>query len=60
MSFRNRPTATPIDPPTTSQERQQRLAAQVRDATATKGALLIPAFTVERTQELIVDLIDLS
>jgi metallo-beta-lactamase family protein len=46
-------------PPTTSQGRRQRLAAQVRDAAAAKGALLIPAFAVERTQELIVDLIDL-
>lgn len=46
-------------PPTTSQERRQRLAAQVRDASGAKGALLIPAFAVERTQELIVDLVDL-
>jgi metallo-beta-lactamase family protein len=46
-------------PPTTSQARRQRLAAEVRDAAAAKGAMLIPAFAVERTQELIVDLIDL-
>jgi metallo-beta-lactamase family protein len=46
---RNRPTIT-------LQSRQQRLAAEVRDAHAAGGALLIPAFAVERTQELIVDL----
>ena len=44
---------------TTPQQRRQRLAAEVRDAAAAKGALLIPAFAVERTQELIVDLVDL-
>ncbi|HET7492695.1 MAG TPA: MBL fold metallo-hydrolase, partial [Bradyrhizobium sp.] len=44
---------------TTPQKRRQRLAAEVRDAAAAKGALLIPAFAVERTQELIIDLIDL-
>jgi metallo-beta-lactamase family protein len=45
--------------PTTVEERRRRLAAEVRDAAAAKGALLIPAFAVERTQELIVDLVDL-
>ena len=35
------------------------LSAEVRDAASRKGALLIPAFAVERTQELIVDLVDL-
>ena len=45
--------------PTTPQQRRQRLAAEVRDAAAAKGALVIPAFAVERTQELIVDLVDL-
>ena len=35
------------------------LSAEVRDAATRKGALLIPAFAVERTQELIVDLVDL-
>jgi metallo-beta-lactamase family protein len=46
-------------PSTTSDARRQRLAAEVRDAHAAKGPLLIPAFAVERTQELIVDLVDL-
>jgi metallo-beta-lactamase family protein len=46
-------------PPTTAQARRQRLAAEVRDASIARGALLIPAFAVERTQELIADLIDL-
>ncbi len=44
---------------TTPEQRRQRLASEVRDAAATKGAVLIPAFAVERTQELIVDLVDL-
>jgi metallo-beta-lactamase family protein len=46
-------------PATTAEVRRARLAAEVRDAAAAKGALLIPAFAVERTQELIIDLIDL-
>jgi metallo-beta-lactamase family protein len=46
-------------PSTTSQARRERLAGEVREAHASKGALLIPAFAVERTQELIVDLVDL-
>lgn len=45
--------------PTTPAARRERLAAEVRDAHAANGALLIPAFAVERTQELIVDLVDL-
>ena len=44
---------------TTPQQRREHLAAEVRDAAGAKGALLIPAFAVERTQELIVDLVDL-
>src|SRR5262249_41845636 len=44
---------------TTPEQRRQHLAIEVRDAAAAKGALLIPAFAVERTQELIVDLVDL-
>ena len=39
-------------PATTPDARRARLAAEVRDAAARKGALLIPAFAVERTQEL--------
>lgn len=46
-------------PATTSQARRQRLAAEVHAAFDAKGAMLIPAFAVERTQELIVDLVDL-
>jgi metallo-beta-lactamase family protein len=44
---------------TTPEQRRQHLAAEVRDAAAARGALLIPAFAVERTQELIVDLVEL-
>jgi metallo-beta-lactamase family protein len=44
---------------TTPEQRRQHLATEVRDAAAAKGALLIPAFAVERTQELIVDLVEL-
>ncbi|CUT10497.1 Metallobetalactamase family protein RNAspecific [Bradyrhizobium sp.] len=44
---------------TTPEQRRQHLAIEVRDAAAARGALLIPAFAVERTQELIVDLVDL-
>ncbi len=46
-------------PSTTAQARRQHLAAEVRAAHAANGPLLIPAFAVERTQELIVDLVDL-
>jgi metallo-beta-lactamase family protein len=46
-------------PSTTPQARRHRFAAEVREAYAAKGAMLIPAFAVERTQELIVDLVDL-
>jgi metallo-beta-lactamase family protein len=48
-----------IREPTTPQLRRERLAGEVREAAAARGALLIPAFAVERTQELIVDLIGL-
>jgi metallo-beta-lactamase family protein len=44
---------------TTPELRRQHLASEVRDAAAAGGALLIPAFAVERTQELIVDLVGL-
>ena len=46
-------------PPVTRKSRRERLAAEVRGASDAGGALLIPAFAVERTQELIVDLVDL-
>lgn len=46
-------------PMVTNESRRKKLAAEVRDAQKAGGALLIPAFAVERTQELIVDLIDL-
>ncbi len=46
-------------PPVTRAVRRDRLAAEVRAAAEAGGALLIPAFAVERTQELIVDLVDL-
>jgi metallo-beta-lactamase family protein len=49
-----------VDRPATSrQARRSRLAAEVREAATGKGAMIIPAFAVERTQELIVDLVDL-
>ena len=43
----------------TPQQRRERLATEVNEAAAANGALLIPAFAVERTQELIVDLVGL-
>lgn len=46
-------------PPITPHMRRQGLAAEVHDASKAGGALLIPAFAVERTQELIVDLLGL-
>jgi metallo-beta-lactamase family protein len=46
-------------PPLTPELRRERLGAEVRDAGAAGGALLIPAFAVERTQELLVDLVAL-
>lgn len=46
-------------PSTTPRLRREHLGAEVRQAFAAKGPILIPAFAVERTQELIVDLIDL-
>lgn len=48
-----------IRPATTPQQRRERLAAEVRDAANARGAMLIPAFAVERTQELLVDLVGL-
>ncbi|MDT3687375.1 MAG: MBL fold metallo-hydrolase [Pseudorhodoplanes sp.] len=46
-------------PAVTDDSRRAHLAAEVRDAAASGGALLIPAFAVERTQELMIDLISL-
>jgi len=46
-------------PAITAEARRQRLAVEVRQAHAAGGAMLIPAFAVERTQELIVDLVGL-
>lgn len=46
-------------PAVSDAERRQRLAAEITAAHAAGGPLLIPAFAVERTQELIVDLLEL-
>jgi len=46
-------------PPITPEIRRQHFSAEVRAAHAANGPILIPAFAVERTQELIVDLVDL-
>jgi metallo-beta-lactamase family protein len=44
-------------PPIGADERRRLLAAEVRAAHEAGGPLLIPAFAVERTQELLVDLL---
>jgi len=46
-------------PAVSNDSRRKTLAAEVRAVQEAGGALLIPAFAVERTQELIVDLVDL-
>ena len=46
-------------PAMTGEERRRLLAAEVKAAHAAGGPLLIPAFAVERTQELIADLVRL-
>jgi metallo-beta-lactamase family protein len=43
--------------PITPEERRGLLAAELRDARAAGGPLLLPAFAVERTQELLADLL---
>ena len=45
-----------VRPPFTAEQRRTHLALEVQEAAASKGPLIIPAFAVERTQELIVDL----
>ena len=46
-------------PEITSETRRKHLAAEIREAYAANGPILIPAFAVERTQELIVDIVDM-
>ena len=46
-------------PAITSETRRKHLAAEIREAYAANGPILIPAFAVERTQELIIDIVDL-
>ncbi len=58
--IRKPPTAIRERPSITPQSRRESLAAEsLSGADGETGALLIPAFAVERTQELIVDLVDL-
>ena len=59
MSSRNRPMATGSGRRSRPMRAARVCPQEVRDAATRKGALLIPAFAVERTQELIVDLVDL-
>ena len=42
-----------------TEQRRKLLRDEVRDATKRRGVLLIPSFAVERTQELLVDLVGL-
>jgi len=46
-------------PPLTSEARRRALVEEVKAAHANGGPLLIPAFAVERTQELLADLISI-
>jgi len=48
-----------VRPSFTIEGRRTRLALEAHEAAAAKGPLIIPAFAVERTQELIVDLVEL-
>ncbi|WP_342240005.1 MBL fold metallo-hydrolase [Inquilinus sp. OTU3971] len=46
-------------PEITPETRRAHLAAEIREAMTPQGVLIIPAFAVERTQELILDLVRL-
>jgi len=46
-------------PPCDPEERRRALAQELREAHAAGGPLLMPAFAVERTQELLADLIQI-
>ena len=46
-------------PEITPEMRRAHLAAEIREAMTPQGVLIIPAFAVERTQELILDLVRL-
>ena len=48
--------AGPTGPSATEADRRGHLAAEVNAAAGRGGALLIPSFAVERTQELMTDL----
>lgn len=49
-----------VDRPSgTMERRRDHLAEEIRDAVQADGALLIPTFAVERTQELLLDLVAL-
>ena len=47
-------------PPMTLASRRDLLAAEVNEALKTKGVLIVPSFAVERTQELLSDLLALA
>ncbi|HUY69371.1 MAG TPA: MBL fold metallo-hydrolase [Alphaproteobacteria bacterium] len=46
-----------VRPRVTPEERRQHLAKEIHEAAKRKGALVIPAFAVERTQELLTDIL---
>lgn len=46
--------------PMTAEARREALAVEVRAALKDRGTLLMPAFAVERTQELLADLVELT
>ncbi|WP_293551856.1 MBL fold metallo-hydrolase [Parvibaculum sp.] len=49
-----------VRPVVTADERREMLAVEVRTALKNHGALIMPAFAVERTQELLADLVTLT